>query len=109
MLPLEKLLVHLFPLHMMKIPADVSDAALSSLGGNTMHLKSVGLALAIGIHLMHKDGAPAGSVTADSETSRSHVIFFQSATIAARVKHVSIPFGPNGQSLQEPPVKRRRT
>jgi site-specific DNA-cytosine methylase len=52
MMPIEKLLVHGFPLHRMTIPASVSDSTLASLGGNTMHVKSVGLALVIGLCLV---------------------------------------------------------
>ena len=51
-LPCEKLLLHGFPLHRMQIPAGVSDADLASMGGNTMHLHSVGLALLMGISLL---------------------------------------------------------
>ena len=52
MVPLEKLLVHNFPLHKMKLPCDVTATTLSNLGGNTMHLASIGLALLIGIGLI---------------------------------------------------------
>ena len=52
MMPVEKLLVHLFPLHRMRIPAAISDEALNDMGGNTMHLKSVGLATLIGLGLI---------------------------------------------------------
>jgi site-specific DNA-cytosine methylase len=52
MMPIEKLLVHGFPLHRMNIPASTSEAALASLGGNAMHVKSVGLALLIGLCLV---------------------------------------------------------
>ncbi len=48
MLPIEKLLVHLFPVHEMHIPASLGGGDIARLGGNTMHLKAVGLALLIG-------------------------------------------------------------
>ena len=51
--PREKLLLHLFPLHQMNIPEDFPEDDLGALGGNTMHLKSVGLALTIGLALTH--------------------------------------------------------
>jgi hypothetical protein len=54
MMPIEKLLVHGFPLHRMNIPASTSDAVLASLGGNTMHVKSIGLALLIGLCLVYR-------------------------------------------------------
>ena len=49
MLPIEKLMVHNFPVHRMKIPTSITDPVLASLGGNTMHLASVGLAMLIAI------------------------------------------------------------
>ena len=50
--PFEKLVAHLFPVHRMKIPEDFPEEKLGHLGGNTMHLKSVGLALTIGLGLV---------------------------------------------------------
>jgi hypothetical protein len=50
-MPLEKLLLQGFPVHRMSLPATVSDATLGTLGGNAMHLKSVALALLVGILL----------------------------------------------------------
>ena len=41
----EKLLVHGFPVQEMVFPEKVTDAHIESLGGNTMHLKCVGLAM----------------------------------------------------------------
>ena len=49
MVPVEKLLAHNFPLHKMPMPTNMSDSEVESLGGNTMHLASVGLALLIGM------------------------------------------------------------
>ena len=57
-LPFEKLLLHGFPLHRMQIPREISDADLASMGGNTMHLHSVGLALLMGLSLL-RDPLPA--------------------------------------------------
>lgn len=48
----EKLLVHGFPIHRMNIPASTSDEVLNDLGGNTMHLKAVGLATLVGLGLV---------------------------------------------------------
>lgn len=56
-LPCEKLILHGFPLHRMKIPGNISDQALGKIGGNTMHLHSVGLAMLIGMSLL-KDPVP---------------------------------------------------
>ena len=49
LVPVEKLLVHNFPLHKMSVPQDTSDKEMESLGGNTMHLAAVGCALLIGM------------------------------------------------------------
>ena len=47
------------PVHLFKFPASVSDAAISSLAGNTMHTRCIGAALAIAIGLTHgTHGAP---------------------------------------------------
>ena len=48
----EKLLVHGFPLHKMVIPRGVTQTDLGNMGGNTMHLKSVGFVMAVGLGLM---------------------------------------------------------
>lgn len=51
-IPIEKLLLHGFPVHRMAIPKETEATTLASLGGNTMHVMSVGLALLIGISLL---------------------------------------------------------
>ena len=51
--PIEKLMLHGFPIHRMKIPTSTSNTQLASLGGNTMHVKCVGLALLMGIVLVN--------------------------------------------------------
>ena len=56
-LPCEKLLLHGFPLHRVKIPTGIPDDSLAKMGGNTMHLHSVGLALLMGISLL-RDSLP---------------------------------------------------
>lgn len=43
--PIEKILVHGFPVHRMVFPAQVTDAELASMGGNTMHVHVVAVAL----------------------------------------------------------------
>ena len=42
MVPMEKCLVHLVPVHRLAWPAGLSDANISDFGGNTMHLLAVG-------------------------------------------------------------------
>ena len=51
--PIEKLMLHGFPIHRMRIPTSTSNTELASLGGNTMHVKCVGLALLMGIVLVN--------------------------------------------------------
>ena len=41
MVPVEKCLVHLVPVHKLVLPVDVSDTEFGNLGGNTMHLMAV--------------------------------------------------------------------
>ena len=53
MLPIEKLMLHGFPIDLMGIPASTENSVLASLSGNTMHVKSVALALLVGIVLTH--------------------------------------------------------
>ena len=60
--PCEKLLLHGFPLHRMRLPQGISDADLASMGGNTMHLHCVGLALLMGISLL-RDPLPTALPT----------------------------------------------
>ena len=50
--PMETLSLHLFPVHKMNIPMSVKPAALQSLGGNTMHLKSIGLAMCMALAMV---------------------------------------------------------
>jgi len=45
LVPMEKLLLHGFPVHCMRFPPTVSDRDIESLGGNTMHLACVGAAI----------------------------------------------------------------
>ena len=64
--PREKLALNLFPPHRMQIPRGFPEEALGKMGGNTMHLKSVGLALAIGMALVDFSRSPASGVQADT-------------------------------------------
>ena len=50
--PMDTLAMHFFPVHRMKIPTAVKAETLRSLGGNTMHLKSVGLAMCMGLAMV---------------------------------------------------------
>ena len=48
----EKLLVHGFPLHKMSIPQSLTHNKLGKMGGNTMHLMSVGFVMIVGLKLV---------------------------------------------------------
>ena len=63
-IPIEKLLLHAFPIHRVTIPSSVSNDALGRMGGNTMHLQCVGLALLMGISLL-KDPVPMNRAGAE--------------------------------------------
>ena len=58
----ETLSAHFFPLHRMRIPVSVKPRTLATLGGNTMHLKSVGLAMCIGFAMLKTGVGESGSV-----------------------------------------------
>ena len=70
--PREKLLLHLFPLHKMQVPPDFLEEDLGTMGGNTMHLKSVGLALTIGLALT--DFSCTASATSEDSASAPTVV-----------------------------------
>ena len=42
MIPIEKCLVHLVPVHRLSWPSSLTDNTVADLGGNTMHLLAVG-------------------------------------------------------------------
>lgn len=47
--PLDKLLVHGFPVHRIKFPSTLTDRDVASLGGNTMHVHVVGIAMLLAL------------------------------------------------------------
>ena len=93
--PIEKLLFHGFPVHRMSIPRDTSAQTLGSLGGNTMHLKSVGLAILVGVSLVDW---PLSSHATASDT-KSVVLF---PLDGAAAKEMS------SRQVVTRPMKRRR-
>jgi site-specific DNA-cytosine methylase len=52
LIPAEKLLLHCLPLHRMVIPEGVSDSDLECMGGNMMHLQTVGFAMLLALSLV---------------------------------------------------------
>ena len=51
-IPVEKLLLHGFPIHKIKFPASISDHDIASLGGNTMDLRCIAAALLLATSLV---------------------------------------------------------
>lgn len=87
-MPIEKLLLHDFPIDSMGIPANTKDSVLSRLGGNTMHLKSVSLALLVGIALVEWGDASGvwGSGGIDSAIANTPPAFFPLGSACRRRK-----------------------
>jgi site-specific DNA-cytosine methylase len=73
-IPMEKLMLHLLPIHQMKFPS-ISDNSLNVLGGNTMHLKAVGLVLAIGLCLL-STSSTSSLVSGVHQEPRLPAVFF---------------------------------
>ena len=48
----EKLLLNMVPVHLLEWPAELSEADIEDMAGNTMHLKAVGLAMLIAMSLV---------------------------------------------------------
>jgi site-specific DNA-cytosine methylase len=89
MIPLEKLILHLFPVHQMKFPAGIlSSKAMSLLGGNTMHLKAVGLVLAIGLGMLRELPSTSWQFSAEHSKPVAKVVFIGAAArqVARKVK-----------------------
>jgi site-specific DNA-cytosine methylase len=77
--PIEKLLLHGFPIDLMGIPADTKNSVLSRLGGNTMHLKAVSLAMLAAIALVDWGDRASGvgaSGSAIAKQSRTPAAIF---------------------------------
>lgn len=88
LIPMEKLMLHLLPIHQMKFPS-ISNHSLNVLGGNTMHLKAVGLVLAIGLCLLST--SPTRSLASDvRQEPRLPAVFFGAPTTAKRTGRRSV-------------------
>ncbi|CAE8602005.1 unnamed protein product [Polarella glacialis] len=53
--PIEKVMLHAFPVHRMVFPSEIRGRELESLGGNTMHVQVVAVAICIGLALVDWD------------------------------------------------------
>ncbi|CAE7536198.1 unnamed protein product [Symbiodinium sp. CCMP2592] len=51
--PLEKVMLHGFPIHRMVFPSKVTDKELASMGGNTMHVQIVAVAMKFALALVN--------------------------------------------------------
>ena len=51
--PMEKLILHGFPVHRMTFPRDLCDKDLACMAGNTMHVQAVGLAMLMACSLVN--------------------------------------------------------
>ena len=58
--PLEKVMLHGFPVHRMNIPSEVTQKQLESMGGNTMHVQVVAVAIRLVLGLVDW-GLPAAA------------------------------------------------
>ena len=47
MAPMEKLSIHLLPVHTLQVPPSLTEADIADLGGNTMHLLAAGSSVAL--------------------------------------------------------------
>lgn len=69
--PLEKVLLHGFPVHRMLIPAEITDSQLESMGGNTMHVHVVGAAILMVLALVDWENVAAHRPCQQSTVHRS--------------------------------------
>ena len=97
-MPIEKLLLHGFPINRMSIPRSTSSSVLASLGGNTMHVMSVGLAMLIGISLVNwaHTGARSGALEADADMPPSPPAAFPLGEVLG------------GQGVRQPKAMRKK-
>jgi len=66
--PAETILLHSFPLHLMSIPEAMTDNALASMGGNTMHVQIVAAAMVLAMCLVDWTKPDAARDFRDLET-----------------------------------------
>ena len=101
MAPVEKILVHNFPLHKMRMPKDMTEKEAEDLGGNTMHLASVGLALLIGMAGVDwsASAAQVGRKPAGAAPSKEPAIYLGSLASggqkSGRKRQMPLPAGRN--------------
>ena len=103
--PMETLAIHFFPLHRMKIPTTVKPRSLAKMGGNTMHLKSVGLAMCMGlamVSLPQERGAAGTSGSWEVGKLARDVVFLDSDPPSSPVKRKL------ARAQKRPLAKRRR-
>ena len=67
--PAETILLHGFPLHLMSIPEAMTDNALATMGGNTMHVQIVAAAMVLAMCLVDWTKPDAARDFSDPETA----------------------------------------
>lgn len=100
-LPIEKLMLHLFPIHKMRLPPGISATVVNLLGGNTMHLKAVGVVLAIGLCLLQSPSGSGDRATPrpSRDSSMPRAVFLGARAAAARVSRDVVAGAPKRRRL----------
>ena len=70
--PLEKVMLHGFPVHRMRMPPGVTQKQLESMGGNTMHVHVVAVAIRLVLGLVDWGLGAAGAPCPASSTYRAY-------------------------------------
>ena len=107
-LGVEKLLLHLFPLHRMNIPSGMKDGTLGKLGGNTMHLKSVALALAIGVAMVDWSQASSSPTQSHSKVPDPCFVLMERPASTGQAQAKKRQLATTGQAQKKAQKKRRR-
>ncbi|CAE7834371.1 unnamed protein product [Symbiodinium sp. CCMP2592] len=95
--PLEKVMLHGFPIHRMVFPSKVTDKELASMGGNTMHVQIVAVAMKFALALVNWSLPKASRPTALCSTVAAPSI------TASVVLGAAAPKARKAASAQKPP------
>jgi hypothetical protein len=109
-------MLHAFPIHRMVFPKDVTDADLESLGGNTMHVMCVGVAIAIVLRMVdwakvRRSGGRTGPDLPQrvaSSSSGSKTAARSAATSSGRIRQAS-KRGLFAQGMQTSQLKTKKS
>ena len=89
--PMDTLAMHFFPVHRMKIPTTVKARTLRSLGGNTMHLKSVGMALCMGLAMVKPSLGVEMSKDVERSEGMANVVFLDPVGAGSKSAKRKVP------------------